>query len=76
MGLLENITTEKVIKIDEEAEHDFLYGKDLTLPSQYRQQGIVLVKNRNNEVLGYGLLSNENLKNLLDAGDLLRRELH
>lgn len=79
--------TERWIKIDDNAEWLFLCGRDLmgkSITEANTKRGMTLVKNKHNEILGYGkiteLLEAKNaericVENILDRGDFLRREM-
>jgi ribosome biogenesis protein Nip4 len=79
LDILSNYTDKKVI-ISKKGQTMFLYAKDV-FPENFEKskvnEGICLVLNEQNEVLGYGELKKGKkniLKNLLDRGDFLRRE--
>jgi len=77
LDILANYTDKKII-VNKKGETVFLYGKEV-FPENFEKcnvkEGICLVLNANNEVLGYGeLTKRKNIKNILDRGDFLRRE--
>ncbi len=82
MGLLDIIgkmTTKKAV-IDEKSEWLFLCDRDVFKDSVIKcnvQKGFVLVMNKKDEVLGYGIVQKGNvmIENKLDRGDFLRREM-
>lgn len=78
LALLEIIskTSEKKVFVDDDAEWLFLCGRDLFKDSikTEMKKGLVLVQNKDDENLGYGMLRDGFVKNLLDRGDFLRRE--
>jgi ribosome biogenesis protein Nip4 len=77
--------SERWVMVDEKAEWLFLCGRDIFAGSVIKANvpsGLVLVVSRNMEVLGYGKITGriDNLdrmfvKNILDKGDYLRREM-
>jgi ribosome biogenesis protein Nip4 len=77
--------TQRWITVDEKAEWLFLCGRDVFGCSILKANvdgGIALVLNRHKEVLGYGSVVTRDkgrkdvfVKNLLDKGDFLRREM-
>jgi len=77
--------SEKWVMVDDKSEWLFLCGRDIFAGSVIKANvpsGLVLVVNRNMEVLGYGKITGriDNLdrmfvKNILDKGDYLRREM-
>ena len=79
------IAAKNKLVVDENAEWLFLCGRDLfgkSIINTQVKKGRVLVVNQRDELLGYGKivgqLSNQNevvVKNLLDKGDFLRREM-
>jgi 60S ribosome subunit biogenesis protein NIP7 len=83
LDILNNYTDQKVF-VNKKGETMFLYGKDVFEDNIVYAgknsvgEGICLVLNEKNEVLGYGELikkgKNKLLLNLLDRGDFLRRE--
>ena len=79
LEMLVEVTDKKVI-LNDKAEWLFLCGRDafsksyLTKAPDY--EGEVLVLNGRGELLGYGHLSGSGVKNLLDRGDFLRREMN
>ena len=72
--------TERYAVIDKKASWLFVCGRDLFVNSiliKNVNNGVVIVKNELNEVLGYGEFERRGaIKNLLDKGDFLRRERH
>ena len=73
--------TERYVVIDKKASWLFVCGRDLFVNSILTKNvnnGMVIVKNELNEVLGYGQFEGKRgaIKNLLDKGDFLRRERH
>jgi len=79
LDILANYTDKKLF-INEKGQTMFLYGKDV-FPENFEKcsvdEGICLVLNEKNEVLGYGELKKDKkiiLKHILDRGDFLRRE--
>jgi ribosome biogenesis protein Nip4 len=79
LDILANYSDKKII-ISKKGQTMFLYAKDV-FPENFEKskvnEGICLVLNEQNEVLGYGELKKGKkniLKNLLDRGDFLRRE--
>ena len=87
MALLDIIgkSSERWVIVDDNAEWLFLCGRDVFAKSVVDanvNRGIALVLNGKKEVLGYGkitgnILDKENVfvKNILDKGDFLRREM-
>jgi len=79
------MTTHKWVTVDDKAEWLFLCGRDVFAQSVLKanvKSGIVLVANKNKEVLGYGKITGSLEKadqvyvtNILDKGDYLRREM-
>jgi ribosome biogenesis protein Nip4 len=77
--------TGKWIVVDDNAEWLFLCGRDLfgkSITEANTKLGMVIVLNRRKEVLGYGRITgsfdkNDEvcIKNLMDRGDFLRREM-
>lgn len=77
--------TKRWITINEKAEWLFLCGRDVFGPSILEMNvdgGPVIIMNRKKEVLGYGSMVTRDkghkdifVKNLLDKGDFLRREM-
>ena len=73
--------TKRYVEVDRKAAWLFLCGRDLFSNSILKKnvdKGLVIVKNEENEVLGYGEFTGRQvaIKNLLDKGDFLRRERH
>ena len=74
--------TENYVIIDEKSEWLFLCGRDIfgqSIIKLNKKRGFVLVKNKNNEVLGLANVMGKQeakipIKNLFDKGDFLRRE--
>jgi len=68
--------SDKKVWLDEKNEWLFICKKDAKLQkvSKAKENEFVLVLNKNNECLGYGILGKERVKNLFDIGDFLRRE--
>lgn len=72
--------TNRYVTIDRKSAWLFLCGRDVFAKSILEKnvdKGLVIVKNSDNEVLGYGnLLMNRQvaIKNILDKGDFIRRE--
>ncbi len=77
-----NERTENFVVVDKKSAWLFLCGRDVFASSIVKRQastGPVLVRNQQGELLGYGELTNNKkipLKNILDKGDFLRREMH
>lgn len=77
--------TDRWVTVDEKSEWLFLCGRDIFAKSVVKanvKQGTVLVASRNKEVLGYGEITGDLskpdrvfIKNILDKGDFLRREM-
>jgi ribosome biogenesis protein Nip4 len=77
--------TDRWVIVDDKAEWLFLCGRDVFFGAVVRsnvRSGVAIVLNSKKEVLGYGLVSekakkNEDImiKNILDRGDYLRREM-
>ncbi len=73
------------VSVDDNAEWLFLCGRDIFAKSVVKsnvKSGIVLVANKRGEILGYGRITGDvskknsvYVKNILDRGDYLRREL-
>jgi ribosome biogenesis protein Nip4 len=73
------------VMVDDKAEWLFLCGRDVFAKSVVKanvKSGIVLVSNKRGEVLGYGKITGDMskkdkvyVKNFLDRGDFLRREM-
>lgn len=86
-ALLDSIgrATDQWVMVDDKAEWLFLCGRDVFASSVVKanvKRGLVLVANRNREVLGYGKIvgglekkDKVYIKNFLDKGDFLRREM-
>lgn len=79
LDLLSSYTDKKII-INAKGQTMFLYGKDV-FPENFENstadEGICLILNEENEVLGYGELKKGKrniLMHILDRGDFLRRE--
>ena len=88
LGFIDLISQHSDLKVfvNDKSEWMFVVGKDLfsegvtskTRKSVLENRGLVLVQNKLDENLGYGKLQpNENIivKNILDRGDFLRREM-
>ena len=77
--------TDKWVTVDDNAEWLFLCGRDIFGKSVVKanvKKGMVLVGNKDKEVLGYGKITGNMDKpdqvyitNILDKGDFLRREM-
>ncbi len=80
LDILNTMTDCKAV-IDDKAEWLFLCGRDVfakSVVSSTVDSGLVLVTNRKDEVLGYGSFQKKDniaIKNILDRGDFLRREM-
>jgi ribosome biogenesis protein Nip4 len=87
IALLDTIgrATHRWVMIDDKAEWLFLCGRDVFAGSVMKanvKSGMVIVCNRRKEVLGYGRIAGDiekkdkvYVRNLLDRGDFLRREM-
>ena len=87
LALLDTIgrVTERWNTVDDKAEWLFLCGRDVFAGSVVKanvRHGLVLVANKRKEVLGYGKIVGDPdksdsvfIKNILDKGDYLRREM-
>ncbi|MBI4441200.1 hypothetical protein HY639_03465 [Candidatus Woesearchaeota archaeon] len=75
LTLLAPHTTQKVV-ITDKAAWLFLCGRNVAAASIVKRaaEGFVLVQNKQDENLGYGQLTKDGVRNLLDRGDYLRRE--
>ncbi|MBW2997639.1 hypothetical protein KY349_04840 [Candidatus Woesearchaeota archaeon] len=79
------VRTEKLVVVDDKAEWLFLCGRDVFAQSVVDSRvksGPAIVLNKRKEVLGYGDVVGDMakrqqvyLKNILDKGDFLRREM-
>jgi ribosome biogenesis protein Nip4 len=77
--------TERWVIVEDKAEWLFLCGRDVFAASVVKsnvKHGIAIVMNSKREVLGFGLVSDRvrrdediMIKNILDRGDYLRREM-
>ena len=86
LALLDTIgrVTHRWVMVDDKAEWLFLCGRDVFAKSVIKanvSNGLVIVCNKNKEVLGYGRIvgtpkkkNTVYVKNILDKGDFLRRE--
>jgi 60S ribosome subunit biogenesis protein NIP7 len=73
------------VMIDDKSEWLFLCGRDVFAKSVLKanvKSGVVLVANKGGEILGYGKITGSldkkdkvYVKNILDRGDYLRREM-
>jgi ribosome biogenesis protein Nip4 len=78
-------STDKWLVVDDKAEWPFLCGRDVFAKSVIESnvsRGLVIVLNKKKEVLGYGKITGDiadkekvYVKNILDRGDFLRREM-
>ena len=69
--------TMRKIVVTDKAAWLFLCGRDINKESiigNIPLSGLVLVQNKKDENLGYGVVTKMGIKNLLDRGDYLRRE--
>lgn len=73
--------TDKKVVVDKKGEWMFICGKDVFKKSlnkkfKVEKNDYVLVLNKYNECLGYGIFQDKKIivKNLFDIGDFLRRE--
>ncbi len=76
LSWLSSRTTRKM-KVTDKAAWLFLCGRDINNESvigKIIKSGLILVQNKYDENLGYGLVTKNGVKNLLDRGDYLRRE--
>jgi ribosome biogenesis protein Nip4 len=91
LALLELIAkhSDRKIFVDEKGEFLFLCGRNLmgrSIKKYNVDEGVVLIQNMNDENIGYGKVTgnltrrdNEEkivVKNILDRGNFLRREMH
>lgn len=87
LALLDMIgrTTHRWVMVDDKAEWLFLCGRDIFSSSVVKanvKKGMVMICNKKKEILGYGDMAgttnkkdNVHIKNILDKGDFLRREI-
>ena len=69
--------SDKKVFINKESEWLFLCGRDVfdkSIVKRNVESGIVLVQNENDENLGFGKLSSNGVKNILDKGVYLRKK--
>jgi len=74
-----NDRTDRHVTVDKKSAWLFVCGRDAfaqSIIAQSTNHGPVLVRNDEDEVLGYGKLTGRKIavKNILDRGDFLRRE--
>jgi len=77
LGILDYLECETKIIIDDKAEWLFLCGKDIFLESIKKKTGkgrYALIFNLRKEILGIGKVQKDQVKNIMDKGDFLRRE--
>ena len=66
--------SDKKVWLNEKDEWRFICKKDISIISNQKNKEFILVINKYNECLGYGIDEKNNIKNLFDIGDFLRRE--
>jgi len=73
--LLSKISDRKTI-VNKKQEWFFTNGKDLIVKGKTNvKEDLVLVQNKFDENIGLGMIQKRSIKNIIDVGDYLRREM-